>query len=151
MILGVDPGISGGLALVGRNGTLFAAEAMPVLRNAVPTIDVRRLSEFLRAADGAEVFGYVERAQAMPRQGVSSAFSYGVIFGSILTALADVGIGYELVSPAKWKRDLGLDGDKRRSVDRVGQLYPTFPVKRSEDGIAEAILLARWGAGIRGV
>lgn len=145
MILGVDPGLSGGVALVSRTGSLVSAEAMPVLRNAVSTIDVQALSRFLRAADGAEVVGIVERAQAMPRQGVSSAFNYGLTFGSILTALAAEGIGYELVSPAKWKRDLGLSADKRESVDRVRQIYPTFPVKRSQDGIAEAILIARWG------
>lgn len=143
MILGVDPGISGGLALIRRTGELVFAEPMPVLRNAVPTVDVR---ELYRLMQGHLVdFAYVERAQAMPRQGVSSAFNYGVIFGSILTAIADLGIGYELVSPAAWKRAAGLNADKRESVDRVRQLYPTFPVKRSEDGIAEAILIARHG------
>ncbi len=144
MILGIDPGLSGGLALVSLRGALVAAEAMPVLRNAVATIDVRALSGFLRAASGAEILGYVERAQAMPRQGVSSAFSYGVLFGSVLTAIASEGIGYELVSPARWKRDLGLSADKRESVDRVRQLYPGFEIKNREDGIAEAILIARW-------
>lgn len=148
LVLGVDPGQSGGLALMDRAGKLQFAESMPVLRNAVPTVDVRQLGHLL--AGHHEVFAYVERAQAMPRQGVSSSFNYGVIFGSILTALADLGIGYELVSAAAWKRSLGLASDKRESIDRVRQLYPTFPVKRSEDGIAEAVLIARYGLGLRG-
>lgn len=147
LVLGVDPGQSGGLALIGRTtGNLLWAEAMPVIKNAVPTVDTGQLGHLLRGCH--DVFAYVERAQAMPRQGVSSAFNYGVIFGSILTALADLGIGYELVSPAVWKRKAGISADKRESVDRVRQLYPTFPVKRSEDGIAEAILIARHGAGV---
>lgn len=146
LVLGVDPGQYGGLALIGRaSGNLLWAETMPVLKNAVPTVDVGELGRLLRGCH--EVFAYVERAQAMPRQGVSSAFNYGCIFGSILTALADLGIGYELVSPAKWKREAGLSADKRGAVDLVRQLYPAFPVKRSEDGIAEAILIARHGAG----
>jgi crossover junction endodeoxyribonuclease RuvC len=147
LVLGVDPGLSGGLALIGRQtGNLLWAEAMPVLRNSVPTVDVRQLGHLLTGAH--DVFAYVERAQAMPRQGISSGFNYGCIFGSILTAIADLGIGYELVSAAAWKRKAGISADKRESIDRVKQLYPTFPVKRSEDGIAEAILIARHGAGL---
>lgn len=142
MILGIDPGISGGIALLDRSGGLQFAEAMPALRNAVPTVDYGHVAHLL--VGRTDVFAYVERAQSMPRQGVSSAFNYGVVFGSLLTALAAQGIGYELVQAAKWKREMGLSSDKRESVDLVRQLYPTFPVKRSEDGIAEAILIARW-------
>ncbi len=144
MILGVDPGQTGGLALLDRAGVIRCVEAMPVLRNAVPTVDVRAVGAVLRHAEGCEVFAYVERAQSMPRQGVSSAFNYGVIFGSILTALADLGVGYELVQAAKWKRDLGLTSDKRQSLDRVRQMYPRLPLKAKDDGLAEAILIARW-------
>lgn len=150
LVLGVDPGLTGGLALLGRAGQVVAAEAMPVLRNTVPTIDARALGAFLRAAQGEEVFAYVERAQAFPRMAVSSVFNYGVVFGAILQALHDLDIGIEFVQAAKWKRDLGLTSDKGRSIDRVRLLYPTLPMKKSEDGIAEAILIARWGAGIRG-
>jgi crossover junction endodeoxyribonuclease RuvC len=147
LVLGVDPGLSGGLALIGRQtGNLLWAEPMPVIRNAVATVDVAQLGHLLRGCH--EIFAYVERAQAMPRQGVSSAFNYGVVFGSILTALADLGIGYELVAPAKWKRDMNLSRDKAASLDRVRQLYPTLALKRSEDGLAEAVLIARHGAGL---
>ena len=147
LVLGVDPGLSGGLALLVRDtGKLLWAEAMPVLRNTVPTVDVRQLSHLLTGAH--DVFAYVERAQAFPRMAASSVFNYGVIFGSILTALADVGIGYELVSPAVWKRKAGLTADKRGSLDRVAQLYPTLALKRKDDGLAEAILIARHGAGL---
>lgn len=143
MILGIDPGQSGGLALIDRYGVVQFAEAMPVARNAVATVDVREMARLL--TDRHVEFAYVERAQAMPKQGVSSSFNYGVIFGSTLTALAWLGIGYELVQSAKWKRDLGLTSDKRQSLDRVRQIYPALTLKRKDDGIAEAILIARWG------
>jgi crossover junction endodeoxyribonuclease RuvC len=146
LVLGADPGLSGGLALIRRTGELLWAEAMPVIHNTVATIDVRQLGHLMTGHH--EVFAFVERAQPMPRQGVSSAFNYGCLFGSLLTSLADLGIGYQLVQAAAWKRKAGISADKRESVDRVKQLYPTFPVKRSEDGIAEAILIARHGAGL---
>lgn len=150
MILGVDPGLSGGLALINRHGVLQWAEAMPVNRAALATIDVRQLAHMIGMASGGEIFGYVERAQAFPGQGVASSFNYGVLFGSLLTALTDLGVGYELVSPAAWKRQAGLSSDKREAVAMVRQMYPSFPVKRSEDGIAEAILIARYGLHVIG-
>lgn len=142
-VLGVDPGISGGLALLSPSGGLLFAEAMPVIRTAVPLVDVGEVDRMLR---GHEVrFAFVERAQAMPQQGVSSAFNYGTVFGSLCAALMALDIGVEFVQAAKWKRDAGLTADKRGSFDLVRQLYPSFPLKRSEDGIAEAILIARHG------
>jgi crossover junction endodeoxyribonuclease RuvC len=144
VILGIDPGQNGGVALINRHGALQFAEGMPVARNAVVTVDVRQLGHLLTGRHG--VFAFVERAQAMPRQGVSSAFNYGCIFGSILTALADLGIGYELVAPAKWKRDFGLQSDKRQAIDRAQQLYPALRrLRAKDDGVAEALLIARWG------
>ncbi len=149
MILGIDPGISGGIALIARTGSLAWAEAMPVLRSAVPLIDAQTLSEWLRRESGVDVFAYVERAQSFPGQGIASAFNYGAHFGSILTALGDLGIGVELVSPAVWKKAAGLSKDKREAVAKVRQFYPRFPLKASQDGIAEAILIARHGLALQ--
>lgn len=144
LVLGVDPGATGGIALLDRSGVIRFAEAMPALRTAIPTIDVGALNSWL-THHHEPVRGYVERAQAMPRQGVSSSFNYGAIAASVCTALTALGVGYELVQAAKWKRDMGLDSDKRRSLDLVRQMYPRLHLRAKDDGIAEAILLARWG------
>jgi hypothetical protein len=145
LILGADPGQSGGIAVLDRTGRLLCAEAMPVLRGAVPTVDVRALGLLLRCIDDHECYAYVERAQAMPRQGASSGFNYGVIFGSLLTALHTEGIGYELVQALHWKKGMNLHSDKRGSLALCRQMYPALDLKRKDDGIAEAILIARWG------
>lgn len=146
-IVGIDPGLTGGVAMLRTDGTLEFAEPMPVLQAAVATVDVATLRGWLesRAGRTESVFAYVERAQAMPQQGVSSAFNYGLLFGSTLTALTALGVGYELVSPAQWKRQMGLDRDKRRSIALALQFYPHLaPLRAKDDGVAEAVLLARW-------
>jgi hypothetical protein len=147
-ILGIDPGLTGGVALLRADGGLEFAEGMPVRQAAVATVDVDQLRAWMqqRIAPWTDAFAYVERAQAMPQQGVSSAFNYGLLFGSVLTALASLGIGYELVAPAKWKRDVGLNRDKRQSIALALQYYPQLaPLRAKDDGIAESVLLARWG------
>lgn len=149
MILGCDPGITGGLALIRHDGSLVFAEAMPILHGTVTVVDPRQVDHLLRAAEGAEVTAVVERAQSFPGMGVSSSFNYGTAFGSLLGILGSLGIGIAFASPAKWKREMGLDSGKRRSVDLARQMYPKITLRASDDGIAEAVLLARWA--LRGV
>jgi hypothetical protein len=153
-IIGIDPGLTGGVAMLRDDGSLDFAEPMPVLQAAVATVDYATLEQWIDSRlhwyDGksprAPVFAYVERAQSMPDQGVSSAFNYGLLFGSVLTALAALDIGYELVSPRKWKATFGLDTDKRKSIALATQFYPQLaPLRAKDDGLAEAVLLARWG------
>lgn len=148
IVIGVDPGISGGVAAITKAGEFLFAEPMPVLKNSVPTVDFWQLREWIRRYDGVSTFAYVERAQAMPRQGASSGFNYGVVFGSLLTCLTSLCIGYELVSPAKWKRDAGLGSDKNAAIARVAQFYPQLRLRKKDDGLAEALLIARHGAGL---
>jgi hypothetical protein len=81
----------------------------------------------------------------MPRQGVASAFNFGVGFGSVLAVLQARHIAIELVTPAVWKRAMGLSADKRASLDKARLLYPTADLGLAKhDGRAEALLLAHW-------
>jgi crossover junction endodeoxyribonuclease RuvC len=81
----------------------------------------------------------------MPRQGVASSFAFGVVFGSILSVLQAMQIGIDLVTPATWKRALGLSSDKRASLDKARLLFPTADLHLAKhDGRAEALLLAHW-------
>jgi hypothetical protein len=64
----------------------------------------------------------------------------------VLTAL---GIPYQLVPPAKWKKEFSLIGkDKKASIATCHKLFPELDLKRTErcrtdsDGLAESTLLA---------
>ena len=93
------------------------------------------------------MFAYVERAQSMPQQGIASAFNYGCCFGTLLGTLAALGIGYQLVPASVWKRKLGLmaGSDKKASIGLAQQHYPSRTFKASQHGLAESLLIARWG------
>jgi hypothetical protein len=92
--------------------------------------------------DGTAV---IENVHAMPKQGVSSSFSFGRALGVAEGVLAGNGLSLRYVSPAKWKKALGLSADKGVSRRRAIELWPdhrkAFGVK---DGRAEAALLAWW-------
>jgi crossover junction endodeoxyribonuclease RuvC len=89
---------------------------------------------------------FVERQQPMPGNGSSSNVTIGAGIGSLLAVLQVTQAPYELVMPATWKRALGLDQDKCRSLDKARALFPQAPLDRARDnGRAEAMLLAEWG------
>ena len=100
LILGVDPGIRGGLAivLVATNGVapqLVDAIDIPVIGvGAKERVDPLAIRDWL--APHAPQHAFIERAQAMPRQGASSGFKYG----RAITELTKLGIDMKLLRPA---------------------------------------------------
>jgi len=113
-ILGIDPGITGGIATLWPDGRIDAYD--------IPTVDgsvnVDALVRHVRAH--APRLAMIEKAQAMPKQGVVSVFKYGCAFGALCAATAVLEIPTHLVSPRKWKTYFGLDADKERSrADRA--------------------------------
>lgn len=148
--LGIDPGLSGGVAAIDGTGRILLLEPTPILDGQVRVFDGRALGDMLRArgllrGDGARCYAYIEHAQSMPGQGVASTFAYGTVFGSTIAAVRNLGVGYTLVRPAVWKRALGLGRDKRESIGLAAQHWPELQLKRKDDGLAEALLIARWG------
>jgi len=143
-ILGIDPGITGGVAALYPDGRIMADD--------IPTVDgsvdvdalVRRIREH------APRLAVIERAQSMPGQGVSSTFKYGVAFGALCAVTAICEIPTHLVSPRKWKNHFRLDADKERSRAMAIRLWPgTGLFERKRDhGRAEAALIARYGAEV---
>ena len=158
IILGIDAGIEGAVAaLDGRTGELIGVRDLPVMRDrSIAWIDGGELLLMLGdLRNGRPARAYVERLQAMPRAmgGAHTAISRGLTLGSILATLSIAGIGVELVTPAVWKRSLGLlqpkatpTARKRESLDRARLLYPTAELDRAKHhNRAEALLIAHWG------
>lgn len=146
-MLGVDPGISGALAVVeviGGVPVLVDACDMPsVGTGAKARVDILAAARWIR--EHAPSTAYVERAQAFPGQGASSGFSYGRAVGAIEAVVALCAIPMILVEASGWKRRLHLPGkDKEAARQKALQLFPrTTPVWRKRDhGRAEAALIA---------
>src|SRR5262249_30948717 len=128
-ILGVDPGIRGGLAIVlvndGTAPTLIDAIDIPVAGvGAKERVDVLAIRTWIRLHQPDRAV--IERAQAMPKQGASSGFKYGRAVGAIEGALACCEVPMEIIEPTKWKKAHHLrGGDKEsgRQRSRAGRLH----------------------------
>lgn len=135
--LGIDPGMSGAIAIIDRNH-----------QNLVHTIEYKKQPEkeigFLVAEKASFVrFACLEAVHAFPGQGVSTTFTFGANFGFYRGLLAALQIEYALVSPMKWQRTLGCltRGDKNVTKMLARELFPTAKVTHQN---ADAILLAHY-------
>jgi crossover junction endodeoxyribonuclease RuvC len=143
-IMGVDPGLTGALSFYFQNQGAISAEDMPVVAG---DIDAATLAA--RIAQLKPDVAIVELVGAMPRQGLSSTFKFGVGYGMVRGIITAAGVPMPLVTPAKWKRSYGLDADKEKARAMALRLWPTRSDlfgRKKDHGRAEAALLARYGA-----
>lgn len=143
-VLGIDPGKNGGVAVT-EAGLLV--DALPYTGG--------NLCQLLEIH--APALAVIEKVHAMPAQGVSSMFSFGMVYGEALGILLAYGYSEAagnllLVPPQRWKRAYGLiGGDKAASVAKAKDLFrgaEFLPSKRSRkpaDGMAEAALISLYG------
>jgi crossover junction endodeoxyribonuclease RuvC len=147
--LGIDPGITGAIAFFPSHAPASVFD-MPAVAERVDAWALHALlSQQVVEVCGVaqEVHCFVEHAQAMPRDGVTSSFHYGVSYGILLGVLAVLVIPYTEVRPGQWKRALGLQGkDKEAARLRAMQVFPHVDLHlKRHHGRAEALLLGWWG------
>ena len=152
LIIGVDPGVHGALAVMGSEGQIVCMIDMPVVEIKVGKSMKLRVSPELLAYEMARYSGtadcWLEQVTAMPGQGVSSMFSFGESFGIVKGVMAGRGINLNLVTPAKWKKAMNLNAGKDGSRAMAIQMWPERAdlFKRvKDDGRAEAALIAEFG------
>jgi crossover junction endodeoxyribonuclease RuvC len=157
-VLGIDPGLSGGLVVISPSREVISLNVMPTIGN---ELDLPALSSILSDAIYTHGIGLccLERSQSMPKQGVASTFKYGRVCGAIEGMLAVLGIPYTMVEPVKWTKvlHLGLSrdlGPKERSSLAAKRLYPTLDLRASarsvkpHEGLVDALLIATYGLGL---
>lgn len=145
-VLGVDPGMTGAMAL--WNGEQLSVYDMPVADKSLNMVGLCDLFDIaLHTANHC----YLEQVSAMPKQGVSSTFKFGTVYGAAKMAILAFRIPLTEVRPAKWKLDMGLTSDKERSRAKALELFPSYShyfARKKDDGRAEAALLAYYGRAL---
>lgn len=151
-ILGIDPGLSGALALYDPMTETLATHPMPVIAAGTDSkrvLDELALARFIKefASHIKQVF--IERVHAMPKQGVTSVFSFGVGYGVIKGVIAANMLPVEYVTPQKWKKELRVPALKDGARARASEIFPAYADQwklAKWDGRAESAMIAYYGA-----
>ncbi len=151
-VLGIDPGLDGGLAAITDDGPMVAImPTQPTGRGAGRQIAIDALNDMLLDWSPVE-FAVIERQQPMPKQGVTSTFQTGLGYGVLLALLQARRIPHEIIQAKTWQRAFGIGtGDTKAQAECVARrLFPDTDLRASErahkahTGIVDALLIAEW-------
>lgn len=142
--IGIDPGMSGGMAAVNEDGATAEKFVSPQL--AMSWLEGLDGDSFVNSGIEAVI---VERVHSMPKQGVSSTFKFGFNAGQWDGLLTGLGFQPVYVQPAVWQKYMGCrtKGDKRITREAAQKLYPGLKVTHAT---ADALLIATYGSRFYG-
>ena len=133
--LGIDPGQSGGAALLDSEGRHIDAFKFKNMTD-------HDIAEALREWTGfGTIKCLVEKVHAMPKQGVSSTFNFGRNFGFLVGCLTSLQIPFDFVTPNKWQTALQCQtkGNKNITKAKAQRMFPTLKITHA---LADALLIA---------
>lgn len=173
-ILGIDPGLTGALVLVDKDGDLHKRFVMPTYETAKKRkvtkgkdkgktkigkqnhVDLIKLQMIFDQIAPMVKHAYLEKVGAMPGQGVVAMFTFGKVFGYCEAMLAANKIPYTLVAPQTWTKvehvgsPKDMKGkDRSRMVIQQNGLVELVTLEgedKPHEGLIDAFLIARYGA-----
>ena len=151
-IIGIDPGLSGAIAILENNKIkdLFEMPVMSEGKKNKRQLNSAQLVKLLKdnIYEKEEISVVVEQVNAMPGQGVTSMFNFGQTFGAIKGICAALGLPIFYVRPAKWKKHFELiNSSKDASRTKAIEMYPAISnqlSKKKDVNKSDAILIARF-------
>lgn len=149
VIIGIDPGANGGIAVGHDDGRLIAVAPMP----ATPKDLFDCLAEIHddTPKEYGEIEAYLEKVQGMPGQGGMAMFTFGKGFGHLEMALLALNIKTNEVTPQKWQKHFQLGSStkcasktewKNKLKAKAQQLFPNEKVTLKT---ADALLIYQYG------
>ena len=141
--LGFDPGFSGAWGMVNHRGECVGCGDM--INNGKHILTDEVMHEINKARMGDDIEVAIELVASRPLQSAPSTFKFGMAFGATIALAERIHCPFHFVTPNVWKKALGLDSDKNRSLALARNLWEEAPISRQKDnGRAEALLIAEW-------
>jgi hypothetical protein len=152
IVIGIDPGKSGGLVALHPNGKVVAT----------PMPDTERdiWEWFVGIPTEANVIGTIELVHSMPQQSAQSGFTFGRGYGFLRACLYAANISFEDASPQTWLKALGIKSGTQKETGKAAwkkvlkgkaqQFYPSLPIWKEPKSvgkqlaISDALLIAEY-------
>jgi hypothetical protein len=149
--IGIDPGKKGAAVLLAVENGEYVIDVFEWPKSDRPVEAYDKLSDWDLQYNIAGCF--LEKVSAMPGQGVTSMFSFGMNYGAWITLLQIITIPYELKTPQSWQKGIIVKEDGKDKLRVRNALYRVFSpaivneyTKGSKggykDGVADALLMA---------
>lgn len=148
--LGIDPGKSGGLALIAGSTVIEWLE--------MPPTDLD-LFLYLQEISSMVSYAVLERVSSMPGEGHAGAFTFGEGYGKLQMALTAAKISYDKITPRVWQKGVGVTARakqeskpqfKERLRSHAQQLFPSLELWSQpkslgkQRAVCDALLIAEY-------
>lgn len=154
LILGIDPGLKGALAVLDTANNKIELHDAPVvnIKNSRYEYDILKIVRILESTHVDICI--LEQSFAMPGQGGVSMFSIGKGFGMYQGILMALHIPFEIVHPKKWQKICGVMGGKISGKNKHAFIVASRLFQSAElitqrgriiDGRVDALLLVEYG------
>lgn len=142
-VLGVDPGVNGGLALLRADGSISYVQGFRPTMTHTEVVDIVRIGANLLKAYGSSM-AFVEKVGYMPGDGGQGANTFGRVDGLLRGALLMAEISVRDVPPQQWQTAMLClsGGNKNVTKNRALEL---FPGQKITHAVADALLIAEYG------
>ena len=160
ILIGVDPGLTGAMAMLGHRGEYLHLEDIQTMqrmhaprkggvKNQVNCYAVKEhLRSWLQPYDKNEVHAVIELPIAFPGQQIQTVASSFLTAGHLEGVIQSMGIAHTLVLPSEWKKAMKLTSSKEQSRAMALRAWPDAAhlLQRMKDhNRSEALLIARYG------
>lgn len=147
--IGIDVGKKGALAVLKDKKVERVVKMPDSLRDVYSFFaDVVTVAK----KSGCTPVAVLEKVGPMPKQGVTSMFTFGEGFGALKMAAVASGCKLVLVRPQEWKKSIlnGTDKSKDAAIRTCEFHFPEVSLvlpgcRKPHDGMAEAVLIAEYG------
>uniref|UniRef100_A0A5B7BC88 Holliday junction resolvase MOC1, chloroplastic n=1 Tax=Davidia involucrata TaxID=16924 RepID=A0A5B7BC88_DAVIN len=162
-VIGIDPDLSGALALLkpdetGCSAQVFDSPHLKVLvgKRIRRRLDAKSIVQLLQSFDAPiGTTAYIEQSIPYPQDGKQGWWSGGFGYGLWIGILVASGFSVVPVPSFVWKNEFKLSGNRSSKDDSrefASALFPSMSslLKRKKDhGRAEALLIAAYGKGMK--
>lgn len=147
MIVGIDPGVRGGAALLTERGAVVETIAFKGLKE-------KELACAFRAWDLRDPLNpptvWIEKVGYIRGDGAMGSFTFGSIYGLLRGIVLAQGWEPHYVYPQLWQAAMGCmtGGNKNVSKGKAIALFPEYHAERKRGithDIADALLIAEYG------
>jgi crossover junction endodeoxyribonuclease RuvC len=149
VVLSIDIGVQGAIALLTPEGQLLEVHDMPVLNDGPAgrrAVNAPLLAEIIFNSHASAAF--IEFVGARPGEGAVGAFAFGRSRGVVEGVLGAAGIPATHITPAAWKRQVSIKAGKEGAKDaaraeaiRRWPSHASLFARVKDDGRAEAALI----------
>lgn len=142
-VLGIDPGVKGGMALLAGDGRVVHVRAFqPTMTRQDLSAAILTGMQLLKLEGSLNV--YLEKVNTRPGEGHQGAFTFGRVYGGLEQAVLAHGAKLHDVYPMMWQARLECmsGGNKNVTKARAAHLFPSVKLTHM---IADALLIAEYG------